>query len=251
MASITVVFAPSRCQTLPSSRPMTPPPITPRRAGTAENSSAPQESTIFSPSKRCKGQLDRHRAGGQHHVLGLQQLGLTAVWRKADLVGRQQMTVTKQAGDAVGLEQLLYAAGELPNDGGLARLHHRQIQFGLADVNTVAGEFVASPVKQLRRLKQRLGRNAARIQTGATERVFPVAVLPGIDTGNPQAVLGRAYGGDVAGRPATDDHDVVLAAHRLHLQPQTPSRRRAGSSSVSFIATRNCTASRPSTMRWS
>ena len=37
---------PSRRHTLPSSRPMTPAPITPRRLGTASKSSAPQESTI-------------------------------------------------------------------------------------------------------------------------------------------------------------------------------------------------------------
>ena len=45
MASSTTTSAPSRRQTLPSSRPITPAPITPRRFGTASNSSAPQEST--------------------------------------------------------------------------------------------------------------------------------------------------------------------------------------------------------------
>src|ERR687897_1005170 len=41
---------PSRRHTLPSSRPMTPAPITPSRLGTASKSSAPQESTMFLPS---------------------------------------------------------------------------------------------------------------------------------------------------------------------------------------------------------
>ena len=50
MASSTTTSAPRRRQTLPSSSPMTPAPITPRRFGTASNSSAPQESTIALPS---------------------------------------------------------------------------------------------------------------------------------------------------------------------------------------------------------
>ena len=55
MASIMVTSAPSRDQTLPSSRPITPAPTTPMRAGTASNSSAPQESTICSPSNFAMG----------------------------------------------------------------------------------------------------------------------------------------------------------------------------------------------------
>ena len=50
MASSTTTSAPSLRQTLPSSRPMTPAPITPSRFGTASNSSAPQESTTCLPS---------------------------------------------------------------------------------------------------------------------------------------------------------------------------------------------------------
>ena len=50
IASSTTTSAPSRRQTLPSSRPITPAPITPRRFGTASNSSAPQESTTCRPS---------------------------------------------------------------------------------------------------------------------------------------------------------------------------------------------------------
>ena len=52
---MTVTLAPRRPHTLPSSRPMTPPPITPRRSGTASNSNAPQESTMVLPSKGTMG----------------------------------------------------------------------------------------------------------------------------------------------------------------------------------------------------
>ncbi len=44
--STTVTLAPSRAQTLPSSSPMTPPPMTTRCPGTASSSSAPVEVTM-------------------------------------------------------------------------------------------------------------------------------------------------------------------------------------------------------------
>ncbi len=44
--SITVTSAPSRCHTLPSSSPITPPPITTSRPGTRSSSSAPVELTM-------------------------------------------------------------------------------------------------------------------------------------------------------------------------------------------------------------
>ncbi len=45
--STTVTLAPSRRQTLPSSRPMTPPPMTTIEAGTLSSTSAPVESTMM------------------------------------------------------------------------------------------------------------------------------------------------------------------------------------------------------------
>ena len=47
--------APRRRHTEPSSRPMTPAPITPRRFGASANSSAPVESTMYSPSVFATG----------------------------------------------------------------------------------------------------------------------------------------------------------------------------------------------------
>ena len=54
-ASYTTTSAPRRRHTEPSSRPITPAPITPRRLGTAVKSSAPVESTIRSPSVLATG----------------------------------------------------------------------------------------------------------------------------------------------------------------------------------------------------
>ena len=45
-----MVSAPRRAHTLPSSKPMTPAPITPRRRGVSANSNAPSESTMALPS---------------------------------------------------------------------------------------------------------------------------------------------------------------------------------------------------------
>ena len=54
-ASRTVTSAPSRAQTLPSSRPMTPAPMMPSRFGTSENARAPSLSTMRSPSTSATG----------------------------------------------------------------------------------------------------------------------------------------------------------------------------------------------------
>ena len=67
--STTVTFAPSRRQTEPSSRPMTPPPITTMWPGTLASSSAPVESTIRSWSISTPGQRRDRRAGGDDDVL--------------------------------------------------------------------------------------------------------------------------------------------------------------------------------------
>jgi hypothetical protein len=50
-----VTSAPRRRQTLPSSRPITPAPITPRRFGTLSKSSAPALSTMVLPSNFANG----------------------------------------------------------------------------------------------------------------------------------------------------------------------------------------------------
>ena len=97
---------PRRRQTLPSSRPMTPAPMTPSRFGTASNSSAPQESTMCLPSNGTLLQLDRRRAGGEHDVLGAsssRRVPSCAV--NSTLLPGQQLAVTLQRRDAGGLEQ--------------------------------------------------------------------------------------------------------------------------------------------------
>ena len=55
--STTVTLAPSRCQTEPSSSPMTPAPITSRCFGTCPSDSTPVEVTIFSSSISMPGRF--------------------------------------------------------------------------------------------------------------------------------------------------------------------------------------------------
>ena len=55
MASNTTTSLPKRRHTEPSSRPITPPPMTPKRAGTSVKSNAPVESTIYSLSIGATG----------------------------------------------------------------------------------------------------------------------------------------------------------------------------------------------------
>ena len=52
---MTVTFEPKRAQTLPSSRPITPAPITPRVSGTDSISKAPVLSKIFLSSNFAEG----------------------------------------------------------------------------------------------------------------------------------------------------------------------------------------------------
>jgi len=75
-------------------------------------------------------------------------------------------------------------------------------------LDAVNREFRLHLVIQLGRFEQRLGRNAARIQAGATERRRAVEVLPLVDARNAELVLTRADRSRVARRTATDDDDV-------------------------------------------
>ena len=68
---------------------------------------------------------------------------------------------------------------------------------------------------EFRRFQQRLGWNAARVETRATQRATAIAIAPGIDAGGFESVLRGANRGGVSSRSTTDDHDVVIeiAAH--------------------------------------
>ena len=73
-------------------------------------------------------------------------------------------------------------------------------------------EFVLGAVVELGRLEQRLGRNTACIEAGATKGVFAIPVLPLVDAGDTLAMLCRANGRDVSRGACTDNDNVVTLA---------------------------------------
>src|SRR5215469_14669261 len=70
-------------------------------------------------------------------------------------------------------------------------------------------EFLVRAMVQLRRLEQRLRRDAAGVQAGATEGGRAVVVLPLIYTGDAQLVLCCANARRVSGGACTDDYDFL------------------------------------------
>jgi hypothetical protein len=167
--------------------------------------------------------------------------------RERDLTPRQQLPAALQRRHAGRLEQLRDAPGHALNDPGLALLHGRDIHRHLTGMDTVRGELGACAMEELGRFEQGLGGDTTGIEAGATEGGAAVVVLPTIDARDLQPVLACTDGGWVTRGTAADDDDVVGVVHDA--PPQIPINMRPGSSSASLIATRNCTASRPSMMR--
>jgi len=77
----------------------------------------------------------------------------------------------------------------------------------------VVAKDVAHVPELARGIQQRLGRNAAHAQAGATEGRFAVLAQRSVDAGGLQTQLRGADGGVVTGRTGTDDDDVELFSH--------------------------------------
>ena len=218
------------------------------------------------------GQMARAGAGRDDHVVRLHNLGSAAIGDldHVFLGTARKLAVALEPGDLVLPEQHLDAAGELGYDLVLARLHFGDVYFRTGDGNTVVAELVGHALVVFRRFEQGLRWNAAYVEAGAAEFGFALFVLPFVDHRGGKTELGAAYGGDVAGRAGAYDYDFErfqhgiysglgafgagcesAAARRGRIDSYSSSSRRTGSSSASFIATSDSTASRPSMMRWS
>src|SRR5579863_3177942 len=125
-----------------------------------------------------------------------------------DLVVRQQPPVALQRSDARGLEEREDPLRHVAHNAALALLHLRKIKAGTGNSNAVRSELLLYAVVELARLQQRLGGNAAGVQAGAAEGRAAIVVLPLIDAGDTELVLGSTDCGRVAGRAPTDDDDV-------------------------------------------
>jgi hypothetical protein len=209
-------------------------------------------------------------------VLRGQLLVLAVLAGELDAIAAEQLAMSLQPGDARALEETGDAERRLLHDLCAALLHGRDVEVDAADLHAVHGELVLRAMEQLGGLQQRFGRNAARVEARAAERVGAVLVLPLVDAGDLELVLAGADCAGITGGATADDDHIVLGCHtgtllmeftavcRSGFSP-TPicvgakaptykiayncSKSRAGSSSASLIATRNCTDSRPSTMR--
>ncbi len=178
----------------------------------------------------------------QYDMRGLQGFFGAVGGSHQDLVPRQQAPMPLDSHHAVRLEQRRDAAGHGLDHGSAALLHGREVELEVADLDAVDAELLLGALIEFRGFEQRLGRNAAGVETGAAERKTAVGVLPFVDAGHLQLVLRGANGGGIPGRSRADDDHIVDVAH-------TPSTMRAGSSRHCFTVTRNCTASRPSMIR--
>ena len=76
------------------------------------------------------------------------------------------------------------------------------------DGDAVLGHGVIRVVVQVRRVQQRLGRDASHVEAGTSEGAAP------LDAGHLEAELGALDGGDVSARTAADDDDVLLIRGR-------------------------------------
>ena len=150
-------------------------------------------------------------AGGDDDVLALQHPRLAAVLRgDLDGVGAGKARRAQHVLDLVLLEQEGDALGQVVNHLVLARKHGVEVGFDAADLDAVVGELVGGRLEVMRRLQQRLRRDAADVEAGAAER------RPLLDAGHPHAELRRADRGDIAARAGADDDDIVaVVAHGL------------------------------------
>ncbi len=100
----------------------------------------------------------------------------------------------------------------LADDAGATLLHGGEVELELVHLDAEVAEFVAGALVKLGGFEQRLGRDAARIETGAAEGVLVLAVLPVVYAGGLESVLRGADRGHVAAGSAAD-HDYVVGYH--------------------------------------
>ena len=168
-------------------------------------------------------------------------LPVAGVYRTASNAAVNQLIQSLRQ-KALGHGVVMFPKGALGARAAL--LHLREIELHLGYLDAMRREFLLRPVIELGGFEQSLGGNASRVQAGTPEGISTVGVLPFVHAGHGELVLTGANRRRIA-RGTRSDHDhIVAVAH-------TPSTMRAGSSRHCLTVTRNCTASRPSMIRWS
>ena len=182
--------------------PTTPPPMTASRVGISFSS------RIWSESMVCSAPFQRdsrdRRAGGDHDVLGLD--GVVA---DLDSALAAKLACAAIDGDAARLEQPFDALDQLIDDCSLPLLRNRPVESDRVGDEAELGAALGEAV-QLGGLEQRLGRDAATHEARAAEPVL-------LDDRRLRAELSGTQGGDVAARPATEDHNIERISHSSFL----------------------------------
>src|SRR5216683_211044 len=148
-------------------------------------------------------QAPRLRPGGQHHVSALVD-GVA----DADLCRRDEASLAVDDLDLAAGERALQALPQSVDDlvlVGVDAWHVHAIE-RRPDPESLA---VSRQVGDLRRVQERLGRDAPAVQASAADPVL-------LDEGDPLAKFGRAERARVAAATATEDHDVVGTAAFRH-----------------------------------
>ena len=169
--------------------------------------------------------MARFRAGGDDDVLGRHAFGrrlVTFIALHPDVVAAigfaSQLAVAPQPGDFILAKQKLDAFGVFADNAVLARLHLGDINRHAFDFNAVVGKLVFDFLDVFGRFEQRFGRNAANIQTCATEGGLALRRLPLLHTRDRVTQLSGADRGDVSRRAAADHDHIKLFAHDVPLR---------------------------------
>ena len=209
--STTVTSEPSRRQTEPSSRPMTPAPMTTRRCGTSVSVSAPVEVTtrVSSISTPFRGEDSEPVA----MTIALASIVCASPFSgvTVTLPGAAIEPGADERIDLVLLEEVRDAVDARLHHRILVGLHRREIELRRADLDAERLEAVAGEIEHLGGVEERLRRDAADVQAGAAEgRAL-------LDDRDLEAKLGGLDGADVAAGAGADDGEIVGGCQRKML----------------------------------
>ncbi len=184
---------------MPSSSPITPPPITTICSGTLGSSSAPvlSTTTFWSISTPGSGVTDEPVAMTMFLAVTVRSPTLT-------LLAPVKAGIALQPFDLVLLEQEFDAAGQLLDRVLALAVHRVEVELRL-HLDAELGEgAVGRGVIIFRRVEHRLGRDAADVEAGPAERLAPFGA------GGLEAELRGADRGDIAAGTGADHQDVVV-----------------------------------------
>ena len=201
--STTVTSEPRRRHTEPSSRPITPAPMTTRRFGTLSSSSAPVEDTttfssISTPGRRVTSEPVAMTMFFVSSTWFEPSSAVTSTWPAAAM-----RAVPKKASILFFLSRNSTPLTLPSTPSCLKDCIVLRSSVGARNTDAEAGEMIARLLEHVRGMQQRLRRNAADIEAGAA---MGLALL---DDGGLEAELRCPDGADIAAGTGADDDEIV------------------------------------------